>query len=105
MQLKLFPLKIAISLTTAASILSSATVTAEDNDQVIDMSQLTCEEFLDMGRMEQVMSMVWYSGWAAETKGDFFFTPDRGAMSERKDSLESACENNQQDLVMNQLQS
>ena len=104
MQLKLLPFRTAIALSTAISILSPVTVIAGDEDKAIDMSQLTCGEFLDLGRKEKMMSLVWYSGWSAETKGDFIFTPDRGAMSERKDSLEGACENSQDDLVVNQLQ-
>ncbi len=101
MQPRLFPLKTLVAL---AAILSPMIVTAADDDKQIDMSQLTCGEYLEMGRMEKMMSTVWYSGWVAEKKGDFIFTPDRGAMSERKDSLEDACQNSENDLVLNQLQ-
>ena len=106
MQPRLFPFKTLalVTLTAAVSILSPITVTAADKDKEINMSQLTCEEFLDMGRMEKMMSLVWYSGWMAEKQGNFTFTPDRGAMSQRKDSLEDACENSKNDLVLNQLQ-
>jgi HdeA/HdeB family len=110
MQLNLLPLKkaiarlvIGIALTATLVILPQVIVTAEDDAQTIDMSQLTCAKFDDLGNMEQMMSMIWFSGWTAQKQGDLTFTPNRGAMSARKDALETACENNQQDLVMNQL--
>jgi hypothetical protein len=110
MQLNLLPFKkaiaklvIGIALTATLVILPQVIVTAEDDAQTIDMSQLTCSKFDDLGKMEQMMSMIWFSGWTAEKQGNFTFTPDRGAMSDRKDALEAACKNNQQDLVMNQL--
>jgi hypothetical protein len=110
MQLQSLPFKnaiaklaIIIALTATLVILPQVIVTAEDGDQTIDMSQLTCAKFDDLDTMEQMMSMIWLSGWTAEKQGNFTFAPDRGAMSDRKDALEAACENNQQALVMNQL--
>lgn len=107
MQFKLCPLetiKLAFALTVVSTISAPLIVTASDDEKTRDMAQLTCAEFMDMGRMEKVMSVVWYSGWMAEKQGDLTFTPDRGAMSERQESLETACENSQNDLVLNQLQ-
>lgn len=104
MQLRLFPPKILVAMIAIASVLSPIIVTAADKDKEIDMSQLTCAEFMQMGRMEKVMSVVWYSGWMAQNKGEFMFTPDRGAMSEQKDFLETACKNNGNDLVISQLE-
>lgn len=104
MQLKLFPLKILIATTATASILLSATVIAADNSKEIDMSQLTCGEFLQMGRMETMMTVVWYSGWMAEKQGNFAFTPDRSAMSSQKDVLSNSCQDSSDDLVINKLQ-
>ncbi|MDJ0634216.1 MAG: HdeA/HdeB family chaperone [Xenococcaceae cyanobacterium MO_188.B29] len=104
MQSKFFSAKILVAIIATASVLSPITVTAEDKDKEINMSQLTCAEFMQMGRMEKVMSVVWYSGWMAQNKGEFMFTPDRGAMSEQKDFLETACKNNGNDLVISQLE-
>ena len=103
MQFRLLTSKIALALTTAIVILSSTTVTANDEEGAIDMAQLTCAEFKDLGRMEKMMSLVWLSGWEAQQQGDFTFTPDRGAMSQRQDAIEEACENNEQDFVMNRM--
>ncbi len=100
---KFFPLRISVVAIAVASILSAIAVATANNGKEIDMSQLTCEEFAQMGRMEKVMSTVWYSGWSAQKQGNFTFTPDRSVMSARKDSLEAACENNKNDLVLNQL--
>lgn len=79
------------------------TTKAAISSQELDMSQLTCQEFLQMDRMPQVMSVVWYSGWAAQKQGTFAFTPDRNKITEQKESLTSACESNSNDLVLNQL--
>jgi hypothetical protein len=84
-----------VVITTRAAISSSS--------QEIDMSQLTCEEFLQMDTMPQVMSLVWYNGFAAEKRGTFVFTPDRDNLSEQKDSLTNACEASGSDLVVQQL--
>lgn len=103
MGIKLLSFRIAIALTTTLLILSPTTAIATDDDKTIDMSNLTCGEFEDLGRMEKMMSLMWLSGWMAQQQGDYSFTPDRGAMSDRKDALEAACENNENDLVMNRL--
>lgn len=102
MQLKLLSFRTAIALTTTIAIWSPATVIAEDDNKSIDMSQLTCEEFEDLGRIEKMMSLVWLSGWTAQQKGKTTFTPDRGVMSERKDALEAVCEDNEKALVIEQ---
>ena len=101
---KVFSFRILVPVLTITSILSAVTVAAADNSKEIDMSQLTCAEFLQMGRMETMMSIVWYSGWMAEKQGEFMFTPERGAMSDQKNVLETACNQNKNDLVLNQLQ-
>ena len=56
-----------------------------------------------MDRMQKVMSVVWYNGWLSQQQGNFLFAPDRSAISPLKESLESGCENNQNDFVLNQL--
>lgn len=97
-------LNIAIAFTMTLAILSPTMAGAtDDNDQTIDMSSLTCGEFQELGRREKAMSLIWLSGWMAQQQGDFQFTPDRGVISERKDDLEKACENNDNGLVMNEL--
>ena len=103
MKFKLLSLRTAIALTTTLVIFSPVTVTASDDDKSIDMSNLTCEEFNDLGKTEKMMSLVWLSGWMAQQQNDFNFTPDRGVMSDFKDTLEAACENNETDLVINRL--
>jgi HdeA/HdeB family len=105
MQLQLFSYKTAIASLITVIILSPVITIAETEGNTRDMSRLTCEEFMDMDKMEQVMSMVWYSGWSAEKQGDANFTMDRSALSEKKDSLETACDNTPQDLVVDRLQS
>ena len=101
---KFFSFRTLVTAIAASSILSAIAVAAADNSKAIDMSQLTCEEFLQMGRMETMMSIVWYSGWMAEKQGKFMFTPERGAMSDKKNALETACKKSKNDLVLNQLQ-
>lgn len=101
---KFFPFKTLVPVIVVTSILSAIAVAAADNSKEIDMSQLTCGEFLQMGRMETMMSMVWYSGWLSEKQGEFMFTPDRGAMADKKNALDTACNQNKNDLVLNQLQ-
>ena len=101
---KFFPFRTLVIAIAITSILSAIAVAASDNSKEIDMSQLTCAEFLQMGRMETMMSIVWYSGWIAEKQGEFIFTPERGAMSDKKKVLETACNQNKNDLVLNQLQ-
>jgi hypothetical protein len=75
---------------------------AKSSEQ-IDMSQLTCTEFLEMDRMQQVMSLVWYNGFAAEKRGTFVFSPDRDNLFEQKESLSNACETSGDSLVVQQL--
>lgn len=103
MQFKLLPLRTAIAFITTLAILSTATVTAGNANETLDMSQLTCAEFDELGKMEKMMSLMWLSGWMAQQQGNFDFTPDRGVMSERGEALEAACENHEEDLVMNRL--
>lgn len=103
MHLKLLSLRTAIALTITIAILSPASVIAQDDDKTIDMSNLTCGEFEDMGRMEKMMSLVWLSGWTAQQQGNTTFTPDRSAMGDRQDALEAACKDNEQALVIEQL--
>ncbi len=79
------------------------TTRVANSSEGIDMSQLTCTEFLEMDRMPQVMSLVWYNGFAAQKRDTFVFTPDRDNLSEQKDSLTTACEASQNDLVVRQL--
>ncbi|PSB09014.1 hypothetical protein C7B62_14670 [Pleurocapsa sp. CCALA 161] len=79
------------------------TTRVANSSEEIDMSQLTCTEFLAMDRMPQVMSLVWYNGFAAQKRGTFVFTPDRDNLSEQKDSLTTACEASGNDLVVEQL--
>ncbi|MGL4880594.1 MAG: HdeA/HdeB family chaperone [Waterburya sp.] len=76
---------------------------AANSSEEMDMSRLTCEQFLDMNTMEQVMSIVWYNGWVAKEQGTFMFQPDRDYLSEQKDSLTTGCEGNVNDLVVKQL--
>ena len=101
---KFFPFRTLVTAIAVTSILSAIGVAAADNGKEIDMSQLTCAEFLQMGRMETMMSIVWYSGWMAQKQGEFMFTPERGAMSDKKNALETACNKSKNDLVLNQLQ-
>lgn len=96
-------LAVGIALTTTLAILAPTMASAADDDKSIDMSNLTCGEFQDLGKREKVMSLIWLSGWMAQEQGDFILTPDREAMSDRKDALEAACENNEGDLLINQL--
>lgn len=103
MQLKLLFRRTSIALVSTIAILSPVAVIAQDDDQAINMSQLTCGEFSELGRMEKIMSVVWFTGWTAQQQGDTSFTPDRDAMTERQDALEASCENKEQDLVINQL--
>ena len=100
---KFFPFRILVPAIAITSILSAMAVAAADNSKEMDMSQLTCGEFLQLGRMETMMSIVWYSGWIAEKQGEFIFTPERSAMSDKKNALETACNQNKNDLVLNQL--
>jgi hypothetical protein len=76
---------------------------AKSSEDSIDMSQLSCMEFLEMDTMQQVMSLVWYNGFAAEKRGTFVFAPDRDSLSEQKDSLTNACETSSDSLVIEQL--
>ncbi|MEM7760670.1 MAG: HdeA/HdeB family chaperone [Cyanobacteria bacterium P01_A01_bin.40] len=92
-----------LALITALAILSPTIVIAEDSGKTIDMAQLTCEEFTNLGRMEKMMSLVWLSGWAGQRQGNFTFSADRTVMTKRKDNLEAACENNEKALVIEQL--
>ena len=101
---KFFPFRTLVTAIAVTTILSAIGVAAADNSKEIDMSQLTCAEFLQMGRMETMMSIVWYSGWMAQKQGEFMFTPERGAMSDKKNALETACNKSKNDLVLNQLQ-
>lgn len=110
MQFKLLPsrtvivkLTIGIAFVAVFTVLSPALVATGNDSLTIDMSNLTCEEFVDLGRMEKIMGLVWLNGWAAQRRGNFTFIADRTVLSKRKDALENACENNEQDLVMNQL--
>ncbi|NJO96107.1 MAG: hypothetical protein HC764_08810 [Pleurocapsa sp. CRU_1_2] len=73
------------------------------SSEEIDMSQLSCQEFLEMDRMPRVMSIVWYNGFAAQKRGSFVFTPDRDNLSEQQDSLTNACETSGNGLVVQQL--
>jgi hypothetical protein len=75
---------------------------AKSSEQ-IDMSQLTCAEFLEMDRMLQVMSLVWYNGFAAQKRGTFEFAPDRDHLSQQKDALTTACETSGDGFVVEQL--
>jgi hypothetical protein len=98
-----FSLKRAIALITVFLMLLVITARVANSSQEIDMSQLTCARFLQMDRMPQVMSLVWYNGFAAQKRGTFVFTPDRDRLSEQKDSLTTACEASRNDLVVQQL--
>jgi HdeA/HdeB family len=98
-----FSFRILITLITAVLILLVITARIANSSEEIDMSQLSCGEFLEMDRMPQVMSIVWYNGFAAQERGTFVFTPDRDHLSAQKDSLTTACEANSNDLVVRQL--
>jgi hypothetical protein len=100
---KFFSLKILITLIAVALMLVVITTKAAKSSQEIDMSQLSCGEFLEMDRMQQVMSIVWYDGFAAQKRGTFIFAPDRDHLSEQKESLTTACESRENDLVVKQL--
>jgi HdeA/HdeB family len=100
---KFFSLRILITSITVALILVVITTGVAKSSQEIDMSQLSCGEFLEMDRMPQVMSIVWYNGFTAQQQGTFGFTPDRDHLSEQKNSLTTACEANSNDLVVRQL--
>jgi hypothetical protein len=98
-----FSFRTLITLITTALILIVITARMAKSSEEIDMSQLTCGNFLEMDRMPQVMSVVWYNGFAAQQQGTFVFTPDRDHLSQQKDSLTTACEANSNDLVVKQL--
>lgn len=100
---KFFSLRILITSIAVALMLVVITTRAAKSSQEIDMSQLTCAEFLEMDRMPQVMSIVWYNGFAAQKRGTFVFAPDRDRLSEQKESLTTACETSSDDLVVEQL--
>jgi hypothetical protein len=100
---KFFSLRILSIFITAVLAFLVITARVANSSEELDMSQLTCEEFLEMDTMPQVMSIVWYNGFAAQKRGTFVFTPDRGSLSEQKDSLTSACETSGNDLVVQQL--
>lgn len=103
MLVKFFTSKRLITLIAVALMFVVITTRAASSSQEIDMSQLTCEQFLQMDRMPQVMSIVWYNGFAAQKRGSFVFTPDRDNLSEQKDSLSNACETSGDGLVVQQL--
>jgi len=103
MLVKFFTSKRLITLIAVALMFVVITTRAASSSQEIDMSQLTCEQFLQMDRMPQVMSIVWYNGFAAQKRGTFVFTPDRDNLSEQKDSLTTACEAGGNELVVEQL--
>ncbi len=103
MQFKFILLKAAVAAMTIASAFYPTTVTASDDDKIKNMSQLTCEEFLDMGMMQKIMSVVWLSGWTSKEEERYMFAPDRKLLSNKEDLLEQYCQNNQQDLVLNQV--
>jgi hypothetical protein len=103
MLVKLLSLKKLIALIAVVLIFLVITARIANSSQEIDMSQLTCEQFLQMDRMPQVMSVVWYNGFAAQKRGTFVFTPNRDNLSEQKDSLTTACEVSRNDLVVQQL--
>jgi HdeA/HdeB family len=103
MLVKFFTSKRLITLIAVAFMFLIITTRAASSSQEIDMSQLTCEQFLQMDRMPQVMSIVWYNGFAAQKRGSFVFTPDRDNLSEQKDSLSNACETSGNGLVVQQL--
>jgi hypothetical protein len=103
MLVKFFTSKRLITLIAVALMFVVITTKAASSSQEIDMSQLTCEQFLEMDRMPQVMSIVWYNGFAAQERGTFVFTPDRDHLSEQKDSLTTACEAGGNELVVKQL--
>jgi len=100
---KFFAFRTLITLFTAALVFIVITARIAKGSEEIDMSQLSCGNFLEMDRMPQVMSIVWYNGFAAQQQGTFVFTPDRDHLSAQKDSLTTACEANGNDLVVRQL--
>ena len=53
--------------------------------------------------MQQVMSLVWLRGWSSKEK--YMFATDRSLLSNKKDSLEEACQDNAQELVVNRVPS
>jgi HdeA/HdeB family len=79
MLVKFFAPKRLITLIAVALMFVVITTRAANSSssQEIDMSQLTCLEFLEMDTMPQVMSIVWYNGFAAQERGTFVFSPDR----------------------------
>jgi hypothetical protein len=103
MLIKFFSFKNLIALMVTVFMFLVITARVAKSSQEIDMSQLTCSEFLEMDRMQQVMSLVWYNGFAAQKRDNFVFTPDRENLSKQKDSLTTACETNTGDLVVQQL--
>jgi hypothetical protein len=103
MLIKFFSFKNLLTLMVAVFMFLVVTAKVAKSSEEIDMSQLTCAEFLEMDTMPQVMSLVWYNGFAAEKRGNFLFTPDRDNLSEQKDSLTNACETSGNDLVVQQL--
>jgi hypothetical protein len=100
---KFFSPRILITSIAVAFLFLVVTTRVAKSSQEIDMSQLSCGEFLEMDRMPQVMSIVWYNGFAAEKRGNFLFTPDRDNLSEQIDSLTNACETSGDGLVVQQL--
>lgn len=103
MNIKPLSLRAAIATTASLSVFLSTTVTAADDDKIKNMSQLTCAEFLDMGRMQKIMSVVWLSGWTSKEQERYLFAPDRGLLSNKEELLKDNCKNNEGDLVLNQV--
>lgn len=68
------------------------------------MSQLTCESFLQLNTMQQVMSVVWYEGWIAQKKGMSVFVAERDRVFSQKESLITTCEASKNELVLTKLQ-
>lgn len=103
MKIQVISFKTAIAIAAGLSIFFPTTVTASDSSKIMNMSQLTCADFLDMGMMQKVMSVVWLSGWTSKEQERYIFAADRNLLSNKKELLEENCSNNQQDIVLNQI--
>ncbi|MEM7593460.1 MAG: HdeA/HdeB family chaperone [Cyanobacteria bacterium P01_A01_bin.83] len=87
MKSQLVSLKVAIAVTTTVPFLHPTSVAASIRDKIKNMSQLTCAEFLDMGMMQKIMSVVWLSGWTSKEQERYMFAPDLQLLSNKEDLL------------------
>ena len=85
-----------------ASILSISPVLAEDGKEVTtkDMSTITCADFLAMEPDKVSDTLVWYDGWLSKEAGEPVYDYDTETFGDYQDSVVTACEDNQGDLLI-----